>query len=193
MVGTLASAGVSYLFKWILFVVLALGVNITLALYYFDNITALLNGSNPLLGAITLATVLIFPIIWLFKAKKEALFSAIFKVVNEGLDDVVAFIIDTFLTDDNRERVGNYEEVLKQQSKITQKVLGFIFEKIDFLKEAQRLQSMHHYSDEELKAQMVKHVEEQDLFDRWEPSGWTPLILLALNVGVVVIATKLLG
>ncbi len=193
MIGTLASASFAYIFKWVLFIVLALGVNIGLALYYFGNITALLSGANPLLGAITLGTVIIFPIIWFLKAKKEALFSAIFKVVNEGLDDVVEFIIDKFLSDDNKETVGNYQEVFKQQSKTTQKILGFIFDKIDFLGEAQRLQSAHNYSDAQLKAKMVAHVEEKDLFDRWEPSLSTPLTLLALNIGIVVVATKLLG
>jgi len=193
MIGTLASATFSYVWRWILFGVLALGVNIGLGVYYFDNIMGLLRGSNVLLGVITLGVVVIFPFVWLYKAKEEALFSALFNVIHEGVDEVVEFIIDTFLTDDNRTTVGNYHEVLKEQSKTTQRVLGVIFDKIDFLEEAQRLQSEHDYSDAQLKAKMVEYVKSQDLFEQWEPTLFTPLILLILNVGVVVVATKLLG
>ena len=78
---TLASAGFAYILKFIWFIFLALAINITLAITYFDNISPLFKGENLLLSGISLGIVIIFPIIWLITAKSEALTSAIFKVI----------------------------------------------------------------------------------------------------------------
>jgi len=78
---TLASAGFAYILKFIWFIFLALAINITLAITYFDNIPPPFKGENLLLSGISLGIVIIFPIIWLITAKSEALTSAIFKVI----------------------------------------------------------------------------------------------------------------
>ena len=182
---TLASAGFAYLLKFIWFIFLALAINITLAIIYFDNLSALFTGNNIALGVITLATVIIFPIVWLITAKSEALLSAIFKVVDNNLDGLVGFIIDKFVAGKNRDKIGDYTGVLKKQSTITQLILEFFFEKIDFFNDVSELLKEKNYSDEELKVKMVERIREKELFEEYEPSFTTPLILAFVNIGII--------
>jgi hypothetical protein len=105
---TLASAGFAYILKFVWFIFLALAINITLAVIYYQNISPLFRGENILLGSITLATVVVFPIIWLISAKSEALLSAIFKVVDNNLNSLVGFIIDKFVAGRDRDNWGLY-------------------------------------------------------------------------------------
>ena len=190
---TLASAGFAYILKFIWFIVLALAINITLAIVYFDNLSSLFRGENISLGVITLATVIIFPIIWLVMAKSEALLSAIFKVVDNHLDSLVGFIIDKFVAGKNRDKIGDYTGVLKKQSTITQLILEFFFEKIDFFNDVSELLKEKNYSDEELKVKMVERIREKELFEEWEPSFITPLVLALANIGIVYGAEYFLG
>jgi len=190
---TLASAGFAYILKFIWFIFLALLINITLAILYFDNLSALFTGENISLGVITLATVLIFPIVWLITAKSEALLSAIFKVVDKNLDSLVGFIIDKFVAGKNRDKIGDYTGVLKKQSTITQLILEFFFEKIDFFNDVSELLKEKNYSDEELKVKMVERIREKELFEEWEPSFTTPLALAIANIVIVYGAEYFLG
>jgi len=182
---TLASAGFAYILKFIWFILLALTINITLAILYFNNITALFSGEHIWLGVITLSTVIIFPIIWLISAKSEALLSAIFKVVDKNLDSLVGFIIDTFVAGKNRDKIGDYTGILKKQSTITQLILEFFFEKINFFNDVSELLKEKNYSDQELKVKMVERIREKELFEEYEPSFITPLILGIVNIGII--------
>ncbi len=182
---TLASAGFAYILKFIWFIFLALAINITLGIVYFSNITSLFSGEQIWLGVITLATVILFPIIWLITAKSEALLSAIFKVVDKNLDGLVGFIIDKFVSGKNRDKIGDYTGILKKQSTITQLILEFFFEKIDFFNDVSELLKEKNYSDEELKVKMVERIREKELFEEYEPSFMTPLILTIVNIGVI--------
>jgi len=182
---TLASAGFAYIVKFIWFVFLALAINITLAIIYFSNITALFSGEHIWLGTVTLATVIIFPIVWLITAKSEAILSAIFKVVDKNLDSLVGFIIDTFVAGKNRDKIGNYTGILKKQSTVTQLILEFFFEKIDFFNDVSELLKEKNYSDEELKVKMVERIREKELFEEWQPTFITPLGLSVANIGII--------
>jgi hypothetical protein len=182
---TLASAGFAYILKFIWFIFLALSINITLAIIYFTNISALFTGEHIALGVITLATVIIFPIVWLITAKSEALLSAIFKVVDNNLEGLVGFIIDKFVAGKNRDKIGDYTSILKKQSTITQLILEFFFEKIDFFNDVSELLKERNYSDEELKVKMVERIREKELFEEYEPSFITPLILALVNIGTI--------
>lgn len=188
IIKTFASASFSYIVKFVGFIILALSINITLTVVYFENITALFSGNNLWLGIITLSTVIIFPIIWLFSAKTEALLSAIFKIVNKNLDSLVSFIIDNFVAGRNRETLGNYSGILKKQSSITQLILNFFFDKIDFFTDVSELLKEKNYSDEELKVKMVERIREKELFEAWEPSFMLPLFLSLVNIAVIYIA-----
>jgi hypothetical protein len=185
---TLASAGLAYILKFVWFIILALAINITLTIIYFENITALFSGGNIWLGVAVLATVIIFPIIWLLTAKSEALLSAIFKVVEKNLDGLVGFIIDKFVVGKNRDTIGDYTGILKKQNTVTQLILEFFFEKIDFFNDVSELLKEKNYSDEELKVKMVERIREKELFEEWEPSFMTPLFLIIANVGVIYLA-----
>jgi len=189
---TLASAGFAYILKFSWFIFLALAINITLAFLYFGNITALFSGKDILLGVITLATIIIFPIIWLITSKQEALLSAIFKVVDRKLDVLVGFIIDKFVAGKNRDKIGDYTAILKKQSTVTQLILEFFFEKIDFFNDVSELLKEKNYSDEELKVKMVERIQEKELFEEWEPSFTTPLLLAFGNIGVLYLANYFL-
>jgi len=189
---TLASAGLSYILKFVWFIILALVINITLALVYWENISALFSEGNLWLGLITLATVIIFPIIWFLIAQQEALMSAIFKVVNRHLPDLVGFIVEKFLTGNKKEKVADVTGVLNKQSKVTQLILGFFFEKIDFFGEVSQLLKEKNYSNDELTVKMVERIEEKELFEEWEPSFMTPLLLSVANIGVIFLASKFL-
>ena len=190
---TLASAGFAYILKFTWFIFLALAINITLTIIYFSNITTLFSGEHIWLGVITLATVIIFPIIWLISAKSEALLSAIFKVVDKNLDSLVGFIIDKFVAGKNRDKIGDYTGILKKQSTITQLILEFFFEKINFFNDVSELLKEKNYSDEELKVKMVERIREKELFEEYEPSFMTPLILALVNIGIVYGAEYFLG
>jgi hypothetical protein len=190
---TLASAGFAYILKFIWFIILALAINISLVIVYFDNLSALFRGENISLGVITLATVIIFPIVWLVTAKSEALLSAIFKVVDKHLDSLVGFIIDTFVVGKNRDKIGDYTAILKKQSTITQLILEFFFEKINFFNDVSELLKEKNYSDEELKVKMVERIREKELFEEWEPSFTTPLALAIANIMIVYGAEYFLG
>ncbi|HHH20254.1 MAG TPA: hypothetical protein ENK86_07085 [Campylobacterales bacterium] len=193
IVSTLAKAGFAYLFRFVSFVFLALVINIGLFLVYFDAITALLRGQGALLGIIVLGTVIIFPIIWFVLAKKTALLVAIFKAIDESKDDLVAFIIDTFLTPNNRSKVANFDEKLAEQSRVTRMILTFFFDKFDFFGDVERLMSEHNYNDIELKAKMVEELEEKEVYEDWKPSFWMPVGLIVLNIGVVVLVSRVFG
>jgi len=189
---TLTSAGFAYLIKFIFFIFLAISINLSLAIFNLTNITDLFVGDNILLGSITLATVIIFPIIWFIVAQKEALLSAIFKVVTKNLDVLVGFIIDKFVAGKNRETIGDYTAILKKQSKVTQLILEFFFEKIHFFTDISELLKEKNYSDEELKVKMVERMEERELFEEWEPSFMTPLFLSIANIAIVYLANHFL-
>jgi len=189
---TLASAGFAYILKFVWFIFLALAINITLVIVYFNNISSLFKGENLLLGGISLGVVIIFPIIWLINAKSEALTSAIFKIVDNNLDSLVGFIIDKFVTGKDRDKIGDYTGVLKKQSTITQMILEFFFEKINFFNDISELLKEKDYSDEELKVKMVERIREKELFEEWEPSIITPIGLGAINIGAIYIANYFL-
>ncbi len=193
MISTLAKASFSYIFRWISYIILALSINIGLAIIYLKNITTMLTGEHLLLGIITIATVIIFPIIWLVLAKKTALFMALFKVVDESIDDLVEYVVDNFLTKDNQGKVKNYDEVMAQQPKIAQKVLGYFFEKVDFFKEAESIMAKKSYSDKELKSKLIANIEEKSFFENLEPSSMNTIYMIVSNIGVVVIASRFLS
>ena len=190
---TLASAAFAYILKFVWFILLALSINISLLIIYFDNLSSLFKGENISLGVITLVTVILFPIIWLITAKSEALLSAIFKVVDKNLDSLVGFIIDKFVAGKNRDKIGDYTGILKKQSTITQLILEFFFEKINFFNDVSELLKEKNYSDEELKVKMVERIREKELFEEYEPSFMTPLILALVNIGVIYGAEYFLG
>ncbi len=193
MISTLAKASFSYIFRWISYIILALSINIGLAIIYLKNITTMLTGEHLLLGIITIATVIIFPIIWLVLAKKTALFMALFKVVDESIDDLVEYVVDNFLTKDNQGKIKNYDEVMAQQPKIAQKVLGYFFEKVDFFKEAESIMAKKSYSDKELKSKLIANIEEKSFFENLEPSSMNTIYMILSNIGVVVIASRFLS
>ena len=193
MISTLAKASFSYIFRWISYIILALSINIGLAIVYLKNITTMLTGEHLLLGIITIATVIIFPIIWLVLAKKTALFMALFKVVDESIDDLVEYVVDNFLTKDNQGKIKNYDEVMAQQPKIAQKVLGYFFEKVDFFKEAESIMAKKSYSDKELKSKLIANIEEKSFFENLEPSSMNTIYMILSNIGVVVIASRFLS
>ena len=193
MISTLAKASFSYIFRWISYIILALSINIGLAIVYLKNITTMLTGEHLLLGIITIATVIIFPIIWLVLAKKTALFMALFKVVDESIDDLVEYVVDNFLTKDNQGKVKNYDEVMAQQPKIAQKVLGYFFEKVDFFKEAESIMAKKSYSDKELKSKLIANIEEKSFFENLEPSSMNTIYMILSNIGIVVIASRFLS
>jgi len=189
---TIAKAGLAYILRFTLFIFLAIVTNIALAIIYFGNITALFHGEHIIVGVITLLTIIGFPIIWFITAQQEALYASIYKVLSQGSEDVVGFIIDKFVNENNQDRVGDYMGVLNRQSKVVQIILGFIFEKIDFFGEISNLLKEKNYSNSELKLKMVEKIEEKELFEEWEPTLWIPFLLLVANIGVVVLANRFL-
>ena len=188
----IAKAGLAYLWRFSLFIFLAIVTNIALAITYFGNITALFHGEHIVVGVITLLTIIVFPIIWFISAQQEAIYASIHKVLSQSSGDVVEFIVDKFVDENNKDRVGDYMGVLNRQSKLTQIILGFIFEKIDFFGEISNLLKEKNYSNSELKLKMVEKIEEKELFEAWEPTLWIPFLLLISNIGVVVLANKFL-
>lgn len=182
---TLASASFAYLLKFIWFIFLALAINITLAIVYWGSISSLFSFENVWVGSITLITLLVFPIVWVLVGKGEALRSAIFKVVNKHLKSLVEFIIETFVTENSRDRLGDYTGILKKQSFITRMILEFFFEKIDFFTDVSELLKEKDYTNKELSLKMVERIEEKALFEEWEPSFITPLFLATSNIGIV--------
>ncbi len=192
MISTLAKASFSYIFRWISYIILALSINIGLAIVYLENITAMLTGEHLLLGVITIATVIIFPIMWLVLAKKTALFMALFKVLDESIDDLVEYVVDKFLTKDNQGKIKNYNEVMAQQPKIAQKVLGYFFEKVDFFKEAESIMAKKSYSDKELKSRLIANIEKKSFFENLEPSSMNTSYMVLSNIAIVVIASRFL-
>lgn len=185
---TLASAGFTFLLKFIWFALLGIIVNIILTFVYMGNISTLFSGEHVVLGSITLLTVIVFPFIWLFMAKKEAMLSATFKVVDKSMDELVGFIIDKFVTENNKDKLGDYMGILEKQPKITQMILGFFFEKVDFFTDVSRLLQEKDYSNEELKVKMVETTREKELFEEWQPTIITPIFLVLINVGILYIA-----
>ncbi len=188
----LLKAGLAYILRFSLFLFLAIVTNIILSIVYFDNISSLFHGEHILLGIITLLVVIGFPILWFILAQQEALYASIHKVITQGSGDVVGFIIDKFITEDKKDRVGDYMGVLNRQPKTVQIILGFIFDKIDFFGEVSNLLKEKNYSNDELKVKMVEKIEEKELFEEWTPTLWIPFLLLIANVGIVVIANKFL-
>jgi len=189
---TLASAGLAFILKFIWFILLSISINLSLVIIYFQNINSLFQGENILLGSITLLTIIIFPIIWIIIAKSEAIMSAIFKVIDKNLESFVGFIIDKFVAGKNRETIGNYTGTLKNQSKTTQFILEFFFEKIHFFNDVSELLKEKNYSDSELKIKMVERIREKELLEEWEPSFMTPLLLTLVNIGIVYLANYFL-
>jgi hypothetical protein len=184
MIGTLAKASLAYILRWVWFILLAIVTNVTLAINYI--------GESGIVGTITLATVIIFPIIWFVMAKKSALFVAIFKVVDESIDDLVEFVVDTFLAEDNKSKIANYDEVFAEQSKVTQIVLNFFFKQVNFFSHVESLMSQKEYSDAELKQKLIDTIEDKEMFEKWEPSIMTPIYLLGANIGIVVLSSRFL-
>lgn len=192
MIATLAKASFSYIFRWVFYIVMALGINIGLVLIYFENISSMIVGEKILLGSITLLTIIIFPIIWFILAKKTALFMALFKILDESIDDLVEYVVDTFLTTDNKSKIENYDEVMSSKSKITQKVLEYFLEKVDFFKEVESLMSKKNYSDKDLKHKLISNIEENSFFENLEPSMMNTIYMIVANIGIIVIASRLL-
>jgi hypothetical protein len=166
--------------------------NVGLAITYLGDISGLLSGEKTLLGVVTLVTIVVFPIVWFIMAKKTALFVAIFKVVDESIDDLVEFVVDTFLADDNKQKITNYDKVFAEQSKVTQMVLNFFFEQVNFFPQVESLMSQDNYSDVELKQKMIETIEDKEMFEKWEPSSLTPIYHLATKKGIVVLASRFL-
>ena len=192
MIGTLAKAGFSYISRFFIFLFLAIVTNVALAISYFGNITAVISGEGIVLGVITIVTIIIFPIIWFFMAKQEALLGAIFKIVDRGSYKLVEYSVDNFITRDNQGKVGDHLEVLNRQPKVTRIILEFFFEKIDFFGRVGELLKEKDYTNQELKLKMVETIEEKELFEEWEPSFWTPVLLLVVNIGVLILASQFL-
>lgn len=193
MIETLAKAGFAYIFRFVLFILLGVVINVGLALIYFKNFTGFSEIHGVLLGSISLITVVGFPIIWFILAKKTALLVAIFKAVDENKDDLVAYIIDTFLAEDNRSKIADFDQKFSEQSRVTQIILNFFFDRFDFFGDVQRLLSEQNYTDTELKAKMVEELEAKEIYEEWKPSFWTPIVLIIVNIGIVILATRFLG
>jgi len=189
---TLLKAGLAYILRFSLFIFLALVTNIILSVIYFDNILALFHGEHILLGIITLVSVVGFPFLWFILGQQEAVYASIYKVLSQSSGDVVGFIVDKFITDEKKDKVGDYMGILNRQPKTVQIILGFIFEKIDFFGEVSNLLKEKNYTKDELKLKMVEKIEEKELFEEWTPSLWIPFLLLVANIGVVVIANRFL-
>ena len=192
MITTLAKASFSYIFRWVSYIVMGLVINIGLVIVYFENISTMMMGEGVILGVITLLTIVIFPIIWFVLAKKTALFVALFKLVDESIDDLVEYVVDTFLTKDNQGKIKNYDEVMKEQSLMAQKVLGYFIEKVDFFKEAERLMAEKTYSDKVLKQKLVINIEEKDFFESLEPSSMNTIYMVVANIGIIIMASRFL-
>jgi len=189
---TLASAGFTFLVKFIFLLGLGIVLNVILTVVYWDNIMAFVSGDKMLLGSITLISVFFFPFIWFFISKKEATLSAIFKIVDKNVEVLIGFIIDKFVREENKDKLGDYMGVLEKQPKIIQIILGFFFEKIDFFGEVSQLLKEKDYSNEELKVKMLEVTKEKELFEEWEPSFMTPLIFIGVNIGIIALATRFL-
>ena len=189
---TLASAGFTFLVKFIFLLGLGIVLNVILTVVYWDNIMALVSGDKMLLGSITLISIFFFPFIWFFISKKEATLSAIFKIVDKNVEVLIGFIIDKFVREENKDKLGDYMGVLEKQPKIIQIILGFFFEKIDFFGEVSQLLKEKDYSNEELKVKMLEVIKEKELFEEWEPSFMTPLIFIGVNIGIIALATRFL-
>jgi len=187
---TLLKAGLAYVWRFSLFLFLGVVINITLAIVYFGDIIALFHGQNIWLGVIVLATVIGFPILWFVLGQQEAIYASISKVLKESSDEIVSFVVDKFITDDKKDKIGDYMSTLKKQPKTVQIILGFLFEKIDFFTEVSELLKEKEYSKDELKLKMVEKIEEKELFEEWTPTLWTPLLLLIANIAIVIIAHK---
>lgn len=114
------------------------------------------------------------------------------KILSQSSGEVVGFIIDNFINENSKDRVGDYMGVLNRQSKVVQIILGFIFDKIDFFGEVSNLLKEKNYSNSELKVKMVEKIEEKELFEAWSPTLWIPFFLLVANIGIVVLANKFL-
>ena len=188
----IAKAGLAYILRFSLFIFLAIVTNLILAITYFSNITALFHGQDIILGVITLLTIIAFPIIWFITAQQEAIYASIHKILSQSSGDIVGFIVDNFINENSRDRVGDYMGVLNRQSKITQIILTFIFDKIDFFGEVSNLLKEKNYSNSELKLKMVEKIEEKELFEAWSPTLWIPFLLLVANIGIVVVANRFL-
>jgi len=188
----IAKAGLAYILRFSLFIFLAIVTNLILAITYFSNITALFHGQDIILGVITLLTIIAFPIIWFITAQQEAIYASIHKILSQSSGDIVGFIVDNFINENSRDRVGDYMGVLNRQSKITQIILTFIFDKIDFFGEVSNLLKEKNYSNSELKLKMVEKIEEKELFEAWSPTLWIPFLLLVANIGIVVMANRFL-
>jgi len=189
---TLLKAGFAYILRFSLFMFLAVVTNVVLAVIYFGDILALFHGEHIWFGIVVLVVVIGFPILWFMVAQQEALYASIHKVLTQSSGDVVGFVIDKFITDDKKDRVGDYMGILNKQPKTVQIILGFIFDKIDFFGEVSNLLKEKEYSKDELKLKMVEKIEEKELFEEWTPTLWIPFFLLVANIGVVVIAEKFL-
>ena len=187
---TLLKAGLAYVWRFSLFLFLGVVINITLAIVYFGDIIALFHGQNIWLGVIVLATVIGFPILWFVLGQQEAIYASISKVLKESSDEIVSFVVDKFITDDKKDKIGDYMSTLKKQPKTVQIILGFLFEKIDFFTEVSELLKEKEYSKDELKLKMVEKIEEKELFEEWTPTLWTPFLLLIANIAIVIIAHK---
>jgi len=190
---TLLSAGFTFIFKLVWFILLGVVVNTILTFVHFDHIAKLFVGEDLVMGVVTLVTLILFTLVWILMAKKEALFTALFKVVDKSMDELVAFIIDKFVRDDNRDKLGDYTAVLERQPKTVQILLGFFFEKIDFFGEVSKLLKEKNYTNEELKVKMVETTREKELFEEWKPTLWTPFLLLVVNVATIPLVEYLYG
>jgi len=188
----IAKAGLAYILRFSLFIFLAIVTNLILAITYFGNITALFHGQDIILGVITLLTIIAFPLIWFITAQQEAIYASIHKILSQSSGDIVGFIVDNFINENSRDRVGDYMGVLNRQSKVTQIILTFIFDKIDFFGEVSNLLKEKNYSNSELKLKMVEKIEEKELFEAWAPTLWIPFLLLVANIGIVVVANRFL-
>jgi len=189
---TLLKAGLAYIWRFSLFLFLGVVINITLAIIYFGDIVALFHGQNIWLGVIVLVTVIGFPVLWFIIGQQEAIYASISKVIKNSSDEIVSFVVDKFITDDKKDKIGDYMSVLNKQPKTVQIILGFLFEKIDFLTEISELLKEKEYSKDELKLKMVEKIEEKELFEEWTPTLWTPFLLLVANIGIVIVAHRFL-
>lgn len=192
MIKTLTSAGFSYLVKFIGFIVLGLMINAILAMVYFDNISGLFQNENILLGSITIVTVLLFPMLWLLFGKTEAVSTAIFKVMDGHLESLVEFVIENFLTEGTRDKVGDYGSKLEGQSTVTRFVLEFLFERINFFEEISKLLKEKDYTNKELTVKMCEKIREEAFFEDLEPSLLMPFLLMVVNIGVLYLANYFL-
>jgi hypothetical protein len=81
-----------------------------------------------------------------------------------------------------------YSFFLSEQSTVTQLILEFFFEKIEFFNDISELLKEKNYTDEELKVKMVERIREKELFEEWQPSFMTPLGLMVANIGAIYLA-----